>query len=99
LFQHNKRADQEVFSGDDDTSRSPTVHEPSEEEMELNLEEVWNAKRKQRARYTFIGTTGISGNFSSNILRNILSRYKVFIRYPYGSVPRLSGVQGRGGIY
>jgi hypothetical protein len=75
LFQHNKRADQEVFSGDDDTSRSPTVHEPSEEEIELNLEEIWNAKRKQRARYTrmLIDTIGIGGKFSSNTLRNIFS--------------------------
>jgi hypothetical protein len=73
LFQHNKRADQEVFSGDDDTSRSPTVHEPSEEEIELNLEEVWNAKRKQRARYMLFDTIGIGGKFSSNILCNIFS--------------------------
>jgi hypothetical protein len=50
LFQHDRRADQEEFDDDDDTSRSPTVHEVSEEELELKVQEVRNAKRKQRAR-------------------------------------------------
>jgi hypothetical protein len=59
LFQHNKRRDQEAFSGDDDTSRSPTVHEPSEEEIELSPEEVRNVKRKQRARYKLIASIGM----------------------------------------
>jgi hypothetical protein len=59
LFQHNKRRDQEAFSADDDTSRSPTVHEPSEEEIELSPEEVKNVKRKQRARYKLIASIGM----------------------------------------
>ena len=54
LFQHERRVDMELSSADEDTSGSATVQEPSEEEMELNLEDVRNAKRKQRTRYTFI---------------------------------------------
>lgn len=54
MFQLGRRADQEEFYDDDDddndTSRSETVPEPSEEELELKVQEVRNAKRKQRAR-------------------------------------------------
>jgi len=56
----------ELSSADGDTSGSATAQEPSEEEMELNLEEVRNAKRKQRTRYTFICTTVIRRNVGTN---------------------------------
>jgi len=60
----------ELSSADDDTSGSATAKEPSEEEMDLSLEEVRNAKRKQRTRYTFICTTVIRRNFGMNTLQN-----------------------------
>jgi len=74
----------ELSSADDDTSGSATAHEPSEEEMELNLEEVRNAKRKQRTRYTFICTTVIRRNVGTNTLQT----QNTFRRRRYGSAPR-----------
>ncbi|XP_069691931.1 transmembrane protein 26 [Periplaneta americana] len=51
---HMSRASsrQEVFSEDDDTSRSPTIQEQSDEEVDLTLEEVRHAKKKHRDRTT-----------------------------------------------
>ena len=69
--------DQELFSADDDTSGSATAQEPSEQETELSLEEVRNAKRKQRTRYTLICTTVIHRNVGTE-----------FRWCPYGSSPR-----------
>jgi hypothetical protein len=74
----------ELSSTDDDTSGSATAQEPSEEELELNLEEVRNAKRKQRTRYTFICTTVICRNVGTNMLQT----QNIFRRRPYGSAPR-----------
>ena len=70
----------ELSSADDeDTSGSATAQEPSEEEMELSLEEVRNSKRKQRARYAFICTAVISQKVQTQ---------NTFRRRPYGSAPR-----------
>lgn len=69
LFQHERRVEQEVFSGDDVTSGSATAQEPSEEETEHSLEDIRNVKRKQRTRYTFIRTTAIRRNVGTNTLQ------------------------------
>jgi hypothetical protein len=74
----------EVSSADDNTSGSATAQEPSEEEMELSLEEVRNAKRKQRTRYTFICTNIIRRNVGTNTLQT----QNTFRMLWYASAPR-----------
>jgi len=74
----------ELSSADDDTSGSATGQEPSEEEMEPSLEEVRNAKRKQRTRYTFICTTVMRRNVGTNTLQT----RNTFRRRRYGSAQR-----------
>jgi hypothetical protein len=74
----------ELSSADDDTSGSATAREPSEEEMELSLEEVRNAKRKQRTRYTLICTPAIC----QNVRTNTLQTQNTFRRRRYGSASR-----------
>jgi hypothetical protein len=74
----------ELSSADDGTSGSATAQEPSEEEMELSLEEVRNAKRKQRTRYTFLCTTVIRRNVGTNTLQT----QNTFRRLRNGSAPR-----------
>ena len=59
----------ELSSADDDASGSATAQEPSEEETELSLEEVRNAKRKQRTRYTFVCTIVICRNVGTKTLQ------------------------------
>jgi trehalose-6-phosphate synthase len=71
-----------MFSGDDVTSGSATAQEPSEEEPEVSLEDVRNAKRKQRTRYNFICKTVIRENVYTVMLQD------TYTRRPYGSAPR-----------
>ncbi|GFG40059.1 hypothetical protein Cfor_01409, partial [Coptotermes formosanus] len=79
---HERRVDQEMISGDDVTSGSATAQEPSEEEPEVSLEDVRNAKRKQRTRYNFICKTVIRENVYTVMLQD------TYTRRPYGSAPR-----------